>query len=803
MRIQYIILTAIIFFLIRYTHDDRIVKNVIYSIVFAILFWYMMGIYTKSMHEKIAKADNYWGKKVISCGLMSHIRGIIADGGIGYLLSDCLVFVPHKLNFSRKTLTIMLSDIECVSGYRVLGMFDIRLKIRLKSGKVEQFIIDKKEILYGKLLEVNNYLFILIFSGIMISSCNKQDYLEDALKLSGENRSELEKVLHHYKDDALKLEAVQFLIKNMPGHYSFSESDELNRYYAEIDSVYGLYKGFTSDSLIVIYEAIAQKYDISKIETVPDEQYITADYLIHNIEQSFDIWENSPWAQHINFEEFCEYILPYKISEFQILDNWKEYSKDICNGNVDTLKYCSLYENLAVKSCETVNLNLKKLVKPNIIHTERIFPVMKADIALKKLLGTCEEYAWIATTVLRAKGIPTAIDYTPQWPFRSMGHSWNVVLDNFGKNVVFLGCDSKVGIPHKKDHPTAKVFRKIYAVNHEVKEINLTEKCVPEMFSDYHIKDVTEEYMSSVDVEIKLKSKTNFQYAYLAVFDNKNWIPVQFGKIKGNKVTFKKMGKSIVYLPVIYEKNGTVPVANPFILSSNGKYTEIIPDITNKQTLVLDRKYPVLPKVFNISQRILNGKIQASNDPGFKESVTIYTIKELGPKYGEIYTDSIREKYQYWRYLSPNEGHCNIAEIYFFQKDSLQAIYGKVIGTPGVRDNKQTHIKEVTFDNDPLTFNFAPVSSGGWVGQDFGEPISIDKIIYIPRGDGNGVLFGNEYELFYWDKNEWQSLGKKMPSGIELRYENCPADALFLLHNHTSGREERIFTYENGKQVWW
>jgi hypothetical protein len=34
--------------------------------------------------------------------------------------------------------------------------FDIRLKIRLKSGKVEQFIIDKEEILYKKRLNGNN-----------------------------------------------------------------------------------------------------------------------------------------------------------------------------------------------------------------------------------------------------------------------------------------------------------------------------------------------------------------------------------------------------------------------------------------------------------------------------------------------------------------------------------------------------------------------------------------------------------------------------------------------------------------------
>ena len=33
--------------------------------------------------------------------------------------------------------------------------------------------------------------------------------------------------------------------------------------------------------------------------------------------------------------------------------------------------------------------------------------------------------------------------------------------------------------------------------------------------------------------------------------------------------------------------------------------------------------------------------------------------------------------------------------------------------------------------------------------------------------------------------------------------DNVPTNALLLLRNHTKGKEERIFTYEGGEQVWW
>jgi len=29
------------------------------------------------------------------------------------------------------------------------------------------------------------------------------------------------------------------------------------------------------------------------------------------------------------------------------------------------------------------------------------------------------------------------------------------------------------------------------------------------------------------------------------------------------------------------------------------------------------------------------------------------------------------------------------------------------------------------------------------------------------------------------------------------------ANGLYILHNLTRGKEERIFTYEHGKQIWW
>ena len=58
------------------------------------------------------------------------------------------------------------------------------------------------------------------------------------------------------------------------------------------------------------------------------------------------------------------------------------------------------------------------------------------------------------------------------------------------------------------------------------------------------------------------------------------------------------------------------------------------------------------------------------------------------------------------------------------------------------------------------------------------------------------------YELFYWN-NKWISLGTQKAEDFNIKFDNVPKNALLWLRNLTKGHEERPFTYENGKQVWW
>ena len=64
-------------------------------------------------------------------------------------------------------------------------------------------------------------------------------------------------------------------------------------------------------------------FNYSQLQKYNDIETITADFLIKNIDLAFTAWEK-PWAKHVGFDDFCEFILPYRINN-EPISNWREY----------------------------------------------------------------------------------------------------------------------------------------------------------------------------------------------------------------------------------------------------------------------------------------------------------------------------------------------------------------------------------------------------------------------------------------------------------------------------------------------
>ncbi len=441
------------------------------------------------------------------------------------------------------------------------------------------------------------------------------------------------------------------------------------------------------------------------------------------------------------------------------------------------------------------------------ITYENLFPGSYRPVDLLNLKkGNCYDYTVLGIYISRALGIPAGFDFVPQWANRSMGHTWNVIYtggDRMEDYSFSASWDTLGNHVKSRKERIAKIFRQTYARQPDAIALNhRLDECLPELFRNARIKDVTDLYLDCVDVPVTLTQPplNRQQYAYLCNFNNQEWIPVHWGKINGEKAVFTKVGKAVACLPVYYGCEEIQPAGSPFILTGEGEIRNLIPDHSLPQRLVLTRKFHP-GNIAGRGELLLGGRFQVANKADFSDSLTVFTVNETPEiRYNSVPV-SLNKPYRYFRFLAAEGSKGDIAEIEIYPEKTGMKLSGKVIGN---RNCPKGWEPESAFDSDPLTAYQSEWNARGCVGLDFGKPVNISHFRFLPRNDDNFIKEGEEYELFYWDNYQWNSLGTQTGTSKQyLEYTDAPSNALFWLRNLTKGREERIFTYENGKQVWW
>lgn len=196
---------------------------------------------------------------------------------------------------------------------------------------------------------------------------------------------------------------------------------------------------------------------------------------------------------------------------------------------------------------------------------------------------------------------------------------------------------------------------------------------------------------------------------------------------------------------------------------------------------------------------------QAANRADFSDAVTLYRIVDC-PFYIQQVEVTPTKSYRYYRFLPAPQFNCSIAEWSLFVQRGEDQVQLK--GTIMDSDSADRKELEKAFDDNQVTFYESKGSLNAWIGMDAGKPERLVRMCFSPRGDGNGIIPGYAYELLYFDGG-WKSLGsktaqtEKSDKTVVLQFPAVPVGALLWLKCHTEGKEERIFTYQNGKQVWW
>lgn len=657
---------------------------------------------------------------------------------------------------------------------------------------------------------VNIYCHLVFALILLLEACKSNDgKIGDVLKQSGDNRTELEAVIRHYsnnKNDSLKLKAVNFLITNMPNHYSYRDEklDQFNKIFdlisrrEAVTPFLGNYVFPETDRMWDSITKTAGPLDIYSLSVISDCEIVSSKFLIENIDYAFMAWE-LPWARHLTFDEFCEYILPYRFQD-EALESWRptfwgKYSwlKDSMQGSTDPVKACGL-----------INNDIKRWFRFNGLFNAYPSAISPNNL-LKCRMGKCLDQAGIATFAMRAMGVPVVHEYVPQWADRSMGHDFSAVMTKDRKFIDFLGGELAPG-KNEIRNKAPKIYRSTFSKrqNNFLSASNNFQN-VPNVLASWHLEDVTKMYVSTVNIEVPIsnQSSDSEEFLYLSVFNDRIWIPVAGSKISQKMAGFKDIGKEIVYLPSYFERGEVVAAGDPVLVRKDGALLALKANQRKKVSMRLNRKYPLMGYKFNWLLWMGKGTFQGANRPDFSDAVTLFvvpdTIQMIMHRSDVVHPGS----YRYVRYLFPDNSSGSLSEISFYSDASDDfPLNGRRIKSPSVDSLDLEHAFDGKFETyiDRTPNN---EYNGLWIGLDLGSRQRISSVGYSPRNDRNNVVKGMKYELFYWDRG-WKSLGVKVAKvENELIYDNVPSGALYLLKNHTEGKEERIFTYSNGQQNWY
>ena len=391
---------------------------------------------------------------------------------------------------------------------------------------------------------------ILLSAGLIVlmSNCTSKynDNIETVLDGVEDKRGDLEAVLEHYvlPTDSLKRKAAYFLVENFPE---------------------------------------------DQVQTI-DKQL-----MIENIELAFEAWKK-PWAKQLNFDEFKELVLPFNLERDSTGTFWrKRFMKEYAFVE-DSIKF---YPDrpMLLAACIIVDHALRKKYSFEFDRDQTNLLDLNGWERVRK--SECSDMAKLTNHIMHSIGIPTAIEFTPQWGNTNYRHFWNVLfLDN--KYLPFMGTEHTPALykveletEYNFNKKRPKVFRQKYEYNPQSLAYVANEP-IPSIFQSTHIVDISKERIPTKSITMPVPDSIDKSYVYLAVSSRTTWLPAAWGKVENEKVTFQDIRKGVMFVPTTFDarKDTLIPFDYPFILKRSGELHQFKPQLNNTEQVTCLKKHP-------------------------------------------------------------------------------------------------------------------------------------------------------------------------------------------------------------------
>ena len=405
--------------------------------------------------------------------------------------------------------------------------------------------------------------------------------------------SEIKELLYHYSvvdPVPQKYQAAKFIIDNIKGHYSYAGN--------QIYDYYDFAASLLSDSLLspeqqrdsLLFITDYRFKDLPK-DRISDKYLISADYLIYNIDKSFEQWSTCPWASQLSFQDYLEWLLPYKAAEYQELDYWRDtllahFGSGLDNPVVNDVEY-----NTTLGVADMIRSQAYSSMHRYGLYTRSGLPLLSSYLLPRQTFGNIPDYALVGVLALRAAGVPAVIDETPVGARYTAATKWFVIKSVRGEELTSeWDLSTMIGggfFPYERG---PKVFRNTYAIDQRRLQYSKKAKYVYPF--GLCKKDITDRYFLTCNIELpidrSIRKSLKDKYVYIASAvrnEAEPWCIVDFGTLRHGKAIFDNMGREVLYVAMGYDGNGLVPITAPFILHKDCRVEYVSPDTVNSPSL--------------------------------------------------------------------------------------------------------------------------------------------------------------------------------------------------------------------------
>jgi len=412
-----------------------------------------------------------------------------------------------------------------------------------------------------------------------------QSDIDKNIKAAGENRAELIKAIKYFQKDKdpLKLEAINFLIANMDIHFS-ADYVWVNSSHQEVkvdELSFPDYKKF-KESIDIMKDRDQISYP--KENQIMDLKGVTAKMLINNVNDAFKVWKSSNY-RNISFDNFCEYILPYRVT-IEPIQYWRPTYSSRYKWIRDSLILNPIEKVLPYVAADHKSLWDNTYNKGG---RDEPLPRLGALQLLFRMSGACEDITALQVFMLRSQGIPSSFNFVPYWSTSTGMHFLNTVFDEQMKPLKY---DATM-VPAVGDltREPSKVLRITYSKQKNMlADLEHLDSIPPGFMQTRNYIDITDEYWKTQAVKCLInKLKPNHPIVYACVYNGGTWQPTWWGKVNNSTVEFSKMAKGAVYLPAYFSNGELVPAGYPKGLGYSGE-VELKPDLENKKTIPIQEQ---------------------------------------------------------------------------------------------------------------------------------------------------------------------------------------------------------------------